>query len=56
MFRRKFTVGEVLDDREALLVEGSGKVPLGDSQTNGVRDTLTKGTGGHFDAYANTPR
>ena len=44
------TVGVVVDEVEAIFVEGSAKVRLGDGKTDGAGDTLTKRTGGELDA------
>ena len=49
-WRVKLTVGVVVDQVEAGLVVQSSHVRLRDAETDCVRETLSEGTGGDFDA------
>lgn len=48
------TVGVVVDELEAVFVEGSSHVSLGNGKTNSVGDTLTKRTSGDLDTVSDT--
>ena len=44
----------VVEDREVLLVEGSSKVGLGNSETDCVGETLSERTSGDLDTISDT--
>lgn len=47
----ELTVGEVVNQREVLLVEGSSEVSLSDGESDGVGESLSEGSSGDLNTY-----